>query len=264
MDWLRTETASALDALRSVLPTLLARDGAADVRHKAPGDLVTATDLHVESTLQRILGERHPDIQFVGEEGAQQRPTHGRYWLVDPLCGTANYAADLPFYSTNLALVEDDRVTAAVVADGARGDLYVAERGRGAWRVAQGAEVRLRATDATGLLGLDPYLGPPGALKDFGRQFALRVIADGRFRFRVFASMLVLPYVASGRLAAAVFGSSAVPVHVAGGLLLAEEAGATLSDMHGQPWRLDSAAFVVSATERLHAQLLEMARQLGQ
>src|SRR5205807_1001209 len=78
----------------------------------------------------------------IGEEGtpsaAQQAP---RVWLVDPICGTANYAAALPLFATNIALLEDGQIVAAGVADGGTGDVCVAEAGRGAWLV-----------DAAGLL----------------------------------------------------------------------------------------------------------------
>jgi fructose-1,6-bisphosphatase/inositol monophosphatase family enzyme len=82
----RPETLAALTALRVGLPIVQSRQGAQDVRAKAPGDLVTGTDVLVQSELQRVLHGHHPDIAFVGEEGEQtQPPACGRYWLVDPV-----------------------------------------------------------------------------------------------------------------------------------------------------------------------------------
>jgi myo-inositol-1(or 4)-monophosphatase len=260
MQPLRPETASAVEAVRAVLPILLARRGADDVRFKGPGDVVTASDLQVESTLQRMLAERHPDVPFVGEEGGQLVPTDGRFWLVDPLCGTANYAAGVPMYAVNVALVEDDQVTLSLVADGATGDVFVAECGRGAWALAGAEPRRLRASATNGLVAVDPFLGQPGPLSEFGRAFARRAMNGPGLRVRLFASMLVLAYVASGRLAGAVFGSAASPVHVAAGLLLAHEAGATITDAYGQPWSFRGPAFVIGASEELHANLRELAR----
>jgi myo-inositol-1(or 4)-monophosphatase len=259
---LRPETASALEAVRAVLPILLRREGAADVRAKAPGDLVTASDLLVETTLERSLRQRHPDIAFVGEEGAQALPSDGRrVWLVDPLCGTANYAAGLPLYAINVALLEHQQVMAAVVADGSSGALYVAERGRGAWCLdADQPPRRLRASAASGLLSVDPQLAAPGSLHDFGRQFAIRVLRDGRFRVRIFATTLVLAQVAAGRLAAAVYANPASPVHLAAGLLLAEEAGAIVTDQDAAAWQLHSPVFIVTASPSLHQELVPLVR----
>jgi len=291
------ETAAAVAAVREVVPVLLSRRGAEDVRAKAPGDLVTASDLLIEATLQRRLAERCPDVAFVGEEGAQTLPASGRVWLVDPLCGTANYAAGLRLYAINVALVEDGQVMAAVVADGATGELYVAERSRGAWRLdadqavhrreadqaGHGLDradqtmqhldrddqavqfpsradraVALRASSASGLVSVDPTLAAPGALHDFGRQFAIRVLSDGRYRVRVLSTTLVLPLLASGQLAAAVYGNAASPVHLAAGLLLAEEAGALVTDHAGAAWQLASPVFVVAASDVLQRDLLRL------
>src|SRR3954462_14551799 len=98
---MRPETQAALEAIRQVLPLVLERQGADDVHAKGPHDLVTATDVLVERELETLLGERVPDVQFVGEEGGQSLPGGGRYWLVDPICGTENYASGLPLYATN-------------------------------------------------------------------------------------------------------------------------------------------------------------------
>src|SRR5205807_2962195 len=99
-------------------------------------DLVTATDVLSQQTIEKHLREALPEIAFVGEEGDAAEPsTAARHWLVDPICGTTNFAVGLPLYAINVALVEDGDVTCAVVADGTVGDIFVAERGRGAWRL---------------------------------------------------------------------------------------------------------------------------------
>src|SRR5258708_13306799 len=67
---LRPETRAALEALRAVLPLVQERRGASEVRAKGPNDIVTGTDVLVQSTLQQILHEQHPDIAFLGEEGS--------------------------------------------------------------------------------------------------------------------------------------------------------------------------------------------------
>ena len=46
----------------------------------------------------------HP---VVGEEHGGERPRDGRgHWIVDPICGTRNYASGLPLWCVNLAFVE--------------------------------------------------------------------------------------------------------------------------------------------------------------
>jgi myo-inositol-1(or 4)-monophosphatase len=258
----RPETTAALAALRAALPIVRARQGADDVQVKAPGDIVTGTDLASQAAIERVLREHHPDCAFVGEEGNTRLPDSGRYWLVDPVCGTANFAARLPLYALNIALVEDGRVTASAVADGATGDLYVAERGGGAWLVRSGNREQLRASGVSGLVSLDPNLGGPNDLRTFGQAFAMRVLGSGGWDVRMFATTLVLAYVASGRLAAAVYAASGPRVHFAAGLLLAQEAGAIVTGERGLEWDIQDDVYVVAATADLHRDLLGIAQRV--
>jgi len=250
---LRTETAAALEAVQQVLPMVIDRRGADQVRLKGPYDFVTDTDVQVERALAAFLGERLPDIQFVGEEGGQVLPEGGVVWLVDPICGTENYVAGLPLYAINVALVEDGQVRAAVVADGASGDIYLAEHHRGAFMLRGDQHIRLHADASSRLLNVDPS---PVPQPNFGTNLAIRALASGQWNVRVLSTSLALPYLAAGRLAAAVFTSAGVPVHFAAGLLLAEEAGARVTDGRGTPWDLHSTVYVVAASHALHEELL--------
>src|SRR6266851_4135250 len=250
---LRGETVAALEAVQHVLPMVIARHGADQVRLKGPYDSVTDTDVLVERALAAVLGERLPDIQFVGEEGGQVLPAGGRVWLVDPICGTENYVAGLPLYAINVALVEHGRVTAAVVADGASGDIYIAERDRGAFMLRGDQHIRLHVDPSSRLLNVDPA---PVPQPNFGTNLAIRALASGQWNVRALSTSLALPYLAAGRLAAAVFTSAGVPVHFAAGLLLAEEAGARVTDARGDGWDLHSMVYVVAASNALHEELL--------
>jgi myo-inositol-1(or 4)-monophosphatase len=257
---MRPETTAAIAALRAALPIVHARQGADDVHAKGPLDIVTGTDLASQATIERVLREQQPQIAFVGEEGDAQAPESGRYWLVDPVCGTANFAARLPLYAINIALVEDGRVAVAAVADGATGDVYVAERGGGAWLLgASSGPERLHASGTSGLVSLDPNLAGPDELRPFGQAFAIRVLAAGRWDVRMLASTLVMPYLASGKLAAAVYAASGPMVHLAAGLLLAHESGALVTSERGTDWTLDDDVYVVAATPDLHRELQVMA-----
>jgi myo-inositol-1(or 4)-monophosphatase len=256
----RAESLAAIAALRSALALVQARRGASDVQEKGPFDLVTATDVRAQAAIESSLRDACPGLAFVGEEGGDAyRIAARRYWLVDPICGTGNYAADIPLYAINIALVEDDHVTCGAIADGATGDLFVAERGRGAWLVGGG---RLRATSASRLLSVDPHARGPDPLARFSVAFAQAALVDSRWDARIFSTTLVLPYIATGRLAAAVYASLGSPVHFAAGLLLAQEAGAVITDGSGQPWTLASDIYVIAGDLALHASVLALARSV--
>src|SRR5260370_31163997 len=142
---LRVETRDALAALRAALPIVQQRRGATDVGEKALNDLVTGSDVLVQSVLRETLHERQPGVAFLGEEGTPDvAPDAPRVWLVDPICGTTNYAVGIPLFAINVALVEDGQIVLSAVADGGTGELYAAERGSGAWLVGASGLTRLR------------------------------------------------------------------------------------------------------------------------
>jgi myo-inositol-1(or 4)-monophosphatase len=256
-------TRAAIAALRAVRPLIEQRRGAADVAEKGPNDIVTQTDVMVQNRLEQVLHEHEPDIAFRGEEGIPAAvDTARRIWLVDPICGTGNYAAALPLFVTNIALVEEGCVTAAAVADGATGAIYVAERNRRAWRVGSEGLERIHVDGTYPTLSVDPEIWPREGVADFPTCFALRAIEARRWDVRALGSTIALLHVALGKLSAAVFAPRGEPLHVAAGALLAAEAGATVTDHTGAPWSLERPVLIASASPQVHAEIQALAAQV--
>lgn len=246
----RPETAAAIAAVEAALAIVHAREGADLVRAKGHRDIVTAADLAAEDAIRAVLGARTPAIPVVGEERGGELSAGSASWLVDPICGTQNFAADLPLYTVNVALVEHGRVTAAVVGDGATSRTYVAERGRGAYDLATAKALRVSTRSALVALEAGKAEGDPR----FWRVLQ-RVAQADEWGLRVLGTSLSFAYVATGRLAAALdFGVDDV-LHLAAGCLLAEEAGATVTELDGRPWGLKSRTFLAAATPELHRSL---------
>ena len=259
---LRAETRAALAALRAARPLVQERRRANEVHEKAPNDIVTATDVLVQNVLQQVLHEHQPEVAFVGEEGT---PTvladTERVWLVDPICGTTNYAAAIPLFATNVALVEDGQVVASAVADGGTGELYVAERGRGAWQIESTGLRGLHVAEGYGLVSVDPDNRAGQGIEDFPTAFAIEALQRRRWDVRALSSTIALVYLASGRLAGAVYAPLGAALHFAAGALLAGEAGAIVTDHSSADWTIDSPILVVAATRDLHAELQDLAAQ---
>jgi myo-inositol-1(or 4)-monophosphatase len=236
------------------------RRGVGEVQEKAPNDIVTGTDVLVQNTLQEVLHEHQPDVAFVGEEGTPTAFQEAwRVWLVDPICGTTNYAAAISLFATNVALIEGGQIVASAVADGGTGELYVAERSRGAWRVESPGLRSLHAASGFGLVSVDPDNRGGQGIEDFPTAFAIEAQIQRRWDVRALSSTIALVYVASGRLAGAVYATSGAALHVAAGVLLAREAGAIVTDHTGEGWTLDSPILVVAATRALHTELRKLA-----
>jgi myo-inositol-1(or 4)-monophosphatase len=258
----RPETASARDAARVAGAITARRTNAELVLSKGPLDIVTGADIAAEDAIRALLGAAFPEIAIVGEERGGEPPAAGAaYWLIDPLCGTQSYASGIPTYCTNIALVEQGRVTAAAVFDGATGDVYVAEKGRGAYVQRGDGWERLQAKPGP-LFALEmaghPYAGSPQAL---GALFA-SLLATRRWYLRLLGTTLPFARVATGQFAGLfLVGPISSPLHTAAGCLLAAEAGACVTDTAGEPWDLQTTSFVVASTPALHAELLGFYRQ---
>ncbi len=117
------------------------RLAAGAVRSKTgPLDLVTDADEAAERVIAAGLAARFPGCLVVGEEAAAADPgLLGRLvdadlaFVVDPVDGTANFAAGLPLFGCMAAAVLRGEVVAGWIHDPLGDDTAVALRGEGAW-----------------------------------------------------------------------------------------------------------------------------------
>ena len=244
----------------AALEVVRRRVGAEQITSKGGRDLVTATDVEAEDVIRAELLDRCPGYGIVGEErGGEPEPGGRPYWLVDPICGTRNFASDLALYCVNVALVQDGEVALAVVGDGGRGDRYVAERGQGAHVLTDVGPRRLHATEASLTVAFDPGADGKGSHHAQAGHFARGAIASNRWFVRMLGSSLSYAHVAAGRLSAAITFKSSSPVHIAAGYLLAREADAVVTDLDSAPWNVASPSIIAAATPDLHRELLLLA-----
>jgi myo-inositol-1(or 4)-monophosphatase len=254
----RPDTVVAIHAVERALDLARRGVGAADITAKGGRDLMTATDVSVEDAVRSIVRDTIGAV-VVGEERGGEAPADGSpYWLVDPICGTRNFASGMPLYCVNLALVEGDQITVAVVGDPSTDEIHVAERGGRAWALTDGARRALTISDESRTIVIEDGKSTSARRERAARFAALAIRAD-RWDVRSLGTTLALSYLAAGRISAYVlFWASAI--HTAAGSLLVTEAGGILSDIDGGPWTTHSDSVVASATPGLQEELLKLAR----
>jgi 3'(2'), 5'-bisphosphate nucleotidase len=126
------------------------------VERKRDFSPVTAADRIAEALIADGLRDGAPDIPVVAEEAVEAAPMGapaGRFWLVDPLDGTREFAAGLDHFAVNIGLVQDGRPLLGVVALPATGELFAGILGRGAWkedRAGTRRAIRTRAVPGEG------------------------------------------------------------------------------------------------------------------
>ncbi|WP_165814818.1 inositol monophosphatase family protein [Labrenzia sp. 011] len=124
-----------LEELQSILRSaglLVTERGVAEVSNKSSLDYVTDIDLLVDHFLTEDLARFTPGIPVFSEERSMSRP-QGAFWIIDPVDGTHNMIAGIPHYAVCAALFTDTCAVAAAVLDIASGDLFVAQKGQGAF-----------------------------------------------------------------------------------------------------------------------------------
>jgi len=237
-----TETRAAIVAAQAAGDLLLRRAGrAGNVRLKSAKDPVTDVDTAAERCIRRLLRRHFPAIGFLGEEGSAWDGPDGR-WIVDPLDGTIAFVTDLPLYSVLIALERDGVICSSVIYIPRLRELFVAERGRGAWLNGRRIRVspRRRLVECVIALWHDDSVWGDRALRERIAALALRVR-----NVRIFGAGYALASVAAGRLDA-YWEQSAKPWDVAAGALLVEEAGGRVTDDSGRPLDLTQPTILAS------------------
>lgn len=225
---------------------------------KEAGDFATNADVESEGAMRTLLQEHRPADRVLGEE-AGESGSGPRTWLVDPLCGTLNYAVRMRVAAVNVALVAGRNFIAAAVADPFNREVFFAD-GKSAFCRSSGKDERLVPDAKSRLVDLNldpPFPNAPGfkaATLAASSEFA------ARFRPRVVSTTIALTWVATGQRAAYITDGDIIKksVHFAAGLVICESAGCVVTDLWGQPWGNAATGLVACADDETHATLMNL------
>ncbi|MBH5318956.1 inositol monophosphatase [Paenibacillus sp. GSMTC-2017] len=228
-------------------------------------DLVTEVDKGAERLIRNLIGTHFPHHSFLGEEGVEPGPeasvqaleevSDAEYlWIVDPIDGTTNFVHGFPFFCVSIALAYKGEVIVGVIYDPIKDELFVAEKGKGAY--VHGKRMRVSSDKtlkdsliATGLPADQQYALP---LNLRGIQQVAPEVRNLRI---VGSAALHMAYVAAGRLS----GFWEIGLNswdLAAGALLISESGGTVTDTKGAPYTL-SVRNVTATNGHIHDELLQ-------
>jgi myo-inositol-1(or 4)-monophosphatase len=235
--------------------------GEFEVVYKGDIDPVTALDHQSEDLVFGILKEAFPAYAFLGEEDHHALESGRPVWIVDPLDGTSNFSRGYPFFSVSIALHREGETVLGVVYSPLHDDLFVAQKGIGAWL--NGAPIRVSSTRELGRA-----LIASGFPYDVWTARRDNLAEWSYFTKRVFSprcdgcASLDLCYVARGTYDA-YWELDLAPWDMAAGALVVAEAGGLLSGTSGEPFDPFGSS-VLAATPYLHGQILEQLLIAGQ
>lgn len=202
-------------------------------QYKKDGSIVTHADHAMQQALTEKLAEVYPDVALLGEEMsiAEQQAlldSGQTLWCLDPIDGTSNFAAGLPFFCVSLALIENGRVTTGMVLDPVRDESFTAILGQGAWLNdtplnTENVGLRLKQTIA--------FIDFKRLPQDLGRQLVSeRPYGSQRNQGSI---ALELCWLAAGRAHIYLHGGQNIWDYAAADLIIAE-AGAYASTLEGK------------------------------
>jgi fructose-1,6-bisphosphatase/inositol monophosphatase family enzyme len=236
-----------------------------DVRQKRPGDVVTVADEAAERRLAVGLAKILPGVPVVGEEAVEKDPglldliarPDEACWIVDPLDGTANFAAGRDRFAIIVCLVRDTVPVAGWILDVPRGHLAEAHRGEGA-----ALDGRIAKGRAPGKAQDRPLIGYVGyrIIKEFERQLAPQQRARlGRLSTLSCAGLEYIEFLA-GRADFNLYRMTKPWDHAAGALMMREAGGGSVQ-FNGAPYG-PSQALAAGLISSPMTDALDEARQL--
>jgi myo-inositol-1(or 4)-monophosphatase len=227
---------------------------------KGPADFVTSADRRTEQILIDELSRARPGYGFLGEEGgAAAGADKSHRYIIDPIDGTTNFMHGIPHFAISIGLERDGQMVAGVVFNPVTDDLFIAEKGHGAYlnnkRLRVAARKELASTViATGL----PFLGKEGHARASAEMAEVMNVTAGIRRFG--AASLDMAFVAAGRFDG-FWEHSLQAWDVAAGIVLVREAGGMISDLGGGAEMLAKGS-ILATNEYLHPQLLKLLKSV--
>jgi myo-inositol-1(or 4)-monophosphatase len=227
------------------------------VTAKGVNDFVSDVDRKAEDAIVRVLSAAYPSHSILAEESGRVEGSDAEHvWIIDPLDGTTNFLHQIPHFSVSIALQSQGRLTAAVVYDPIRQELFTAHRGGGA--TLDGRKIRVRkATSLQGrLIGTGFPFRVPRYREPYLNMFRAVSARAGDLR-RAGSAALDLAYVACGRLDG-YWELGLAPWDIAAGALLVREAGGMISDFSGEEHYLRNGQVVAGSPRLFHDLLREI------
>jgi myo-inositol-1(or 4)-monophosphatase len=196
---------------------------------KGPSDFVSAADRRAEEIIFEELKKARPEFSFQMEESGEVKGSDlERRWLIDPLDGTANFLFGIPHWAISIGLEEKGELTAALIYDPIKDEMFHAEKNSGAFMRRKRLRVSGRETPGLSVVATG---APRRALKNEEQFFKeQRAAWIAGFALRRFGSAaLDLAYVASGRYEG-YWERALKPWDIAAGILIVKEAGGFIAE----------------------------------
>jgi myo-inositol-1(or 4)-monophosphatase len=222
------------------------------VIRKSPKEMVSVVDMEAQKVIMELLGAQFPGYGIITEEKSNDVDKDGKNWIIDPLDGTHNYIAGLPFSGVSIGLAEGNDFRMGVILFPMEERLYYAVNGQGAYLNHRKIEV-----------SPSPELSK--SIVSFDNQFHLneksfayyKKLTERAFTTRILGTATNdLCMTAEGKLGGRIWVNTKI-CDIAAGIVIVTEAGGRVTNFDGTVCTLDSKQ-VVASNGKIHDELLEV------
>lgn len=225
------------------------------VIRKSPREMVSEVDMQAQKSILGILQQGFPEYGIITEEKTPEIDPEGQNWIIDPLDGTHNYIAGLPFSGISIGLAHGNCFELGVIFFPMEGRLYYGVKGEGSYLNHE----RIHVSDNPGL---------SRALVTFDNQFHLneqsftyyRRLVERAFTTRILGTATNdLCLTAEGKIDGRIWVNTKI-CDIAAGIVILTEAGGKITNFDGSACTLESKK-VVASNGRIHGEMLAVVNE---
>ncbi len=228
------------------------------IKLKARHEIVTKYDLLSEKMITEEIKKHFPDHQILAEESGYNKNKSDFLWIIDPIDGTTNFSIHNPLWSISVALLYKKEVVLGIILAPMLNELYVAEKGKGAYL--NGKKIKVSTTEKDKNINTFCHSRKKSDIKKAVKYFSYQKM-NGLDCRQLGSAAIELAYVSCGRIESLVI-PGANSWDVAAGVLLVEEAGGIVTDFSNKKWNLESPD-IVASNKKNHKNIIRDIKKLN-
>jgi len=220
---------------------------------KSKHEIITTADKIAEKLIISKIKKHFPDHDILSEEAGAKKNGSDYLWIIDPMDGTTNFFMHNPIFSVSIGLAYKGKIILGVIYAPILDELYIAEKGKGAF--CNNKRIKVSTRDKIE----DSFLTFCHGNKEANIKQAIKIYNKLKLKARDFRQLgsaaIELAYVARG-ITECIMIPGILSWDAAAGILLVREAGGKVTDFAGKEWDLGSRDLLAS-NEKLHNLLLK-------
>ncbi|MCP4218894.1 MAG: inositol monophosphatase [bacterium] len=219
---------------------------------KSPREMVSVVDMKAQKAILEVLEPHFPGYGIITEEKTPEKTDTTKNWIIDPLDGTHNYIAGLPFSGISIGLTENEKFILGVIYFPMEDRLYYAVKGQGAYLNHERINVSRNDDISKTIITFDNQFH----LNEKSFQYYQR-LTERAFTTRILGTATNdVCMTAEGKIDGRIWVNTKI-CDIAAGIVILTEAGGTISNFDGTPCTVDSKQ-VIASNGKIHNQLLEI------